>query len=72
MAYSNGKWKSYWNKFSNINQLQKMAENMDETLRRLEKDSGKKLMAKDHMEIIMALEERLAELETGCETTITA
>lgn len=64
MAYSNGNWKQYWQKYDNLKKLQKMSENMDDTLHRIEKESGKKLMAKDHMEIIMALEDRIAELDS--------
>lgn len=63
MAYTNGNWKLYWQKYDNLKKLQKMSENMDDTLHRIEKDLSKKLMAKDHLEIIMALEDRIAELE---------
>lgn len=64
MAYTNGNWKQYWQKYDNLKKLQKMSENMDDTLHQIEKDLGKKLMAKDHLEIIMALEDRIAELES--------
>ena len=64
MAYSNGNWKQYWKKNDSLKKLLKMFDDMDETLHRIEKELGKKLLAKDHLEIIMALEDRIAELES--------
>lgn len=56
-------WEKYWENFSDLEVLREKANNLDETLRLLEKEFAVKLMSGDHMQIIAALEERIDELE---------
>lgn len=59
----NGDWRNYWEGFSNVAQLKKWSADMDQLLRNLEKKMNVKLLARDHFEIIEALEKRIEELE---------
>lgn len=56
-------WSAYWSKISDLEELRKKSDNIDETLVSLEKEQGNKLLAGDHMLIIAALEERIDWLE---------
>ena len=59
----NGNWESYWNNYDNVNELKKMSEDMDALLLDLEKGMVVKLLARDHFQIIDALENRIEMLE---------
>ena len=56
-------WNTYWSEFNDLDELQQKSEDIDEILVSLEKESGTKLLAGDHMLIITALEDRIEWLE---------
>ena len=59
----NGNWERYWNNFDDLNQLKEFSSDMDSLLHQLEEKLQTKLLAKDHFEIIDAIENRIEELE---------
>jgi hypothetical protein len=58
-----GNWQRYWDAYSDVNVLKEWSADMDPLLHRLEDELGIKLLARDHFEIILALENRIEELE---------
>jgi len=59
----NGNWENYWSNYKNVNELKELSEDMDSLLLDLEKEMGVKLLARDHFQIIDALENRIDTLE---------
>ncbi len=55
-------WVAYWNRFSNLNELENKSFQLDDTLIAIEAEVGCKLLSGDQMQIIMALEDRIREL----------
>ena len=60
--YYKNDWAAYWDRFTDLDELQSKSFNLDETLVEIEKESGCKLLSGDQMQIIMALEERIREV----------
>ncbi|MBN1464368.1 hypothetical protein JXA02_01310 [candidate division KSB1 bacterium] len=56
-------WEKYWANFNDLGLLKSKSANLDETLQLIEKEFATKLLSGDHMQILDALEDRLAELE---------
>ncbi len=56
-------WNAYWEKYTDLAQLKKRYDNLDDTLHLLEKEFQCKLLSGDHVQIITTLEERIDELE---------
>ncbi|MBD3384244.1 hypothetical protein GF407_04880 [candidate division KSB1 bacterium] len=66
MARKNlSEWQAYWSRYSNIQELKKMAANFDDTLDHLENEMGERLLSGDHILIIEALENRIVDLENS-------
>ena len=55
-------WNDYWSKISSLNMLVEKSNDLDDTLRNIEKEFDCKLLSGDHIQIITALEERIEEL----------
>jgi len=55
-------WAAYWDQFDNLDELQSMSFNLDDTLLEIERNTGCKLLSGDQIQIIMALEERIREV----------
>ena len=63
-----GNWKKYWDGYNDVQVLKKWSSDMDQLLQRLEKQLKIKLLARDHFEIIEALEQRIEKLEQETKT----
>ena len=56
-------WEKYWANFNDLELLKSKSANLDETLQMIEKEFAAKLLSGDHMQLLDALEDRMAELE---------
>lgn len=56
-------WSAYWAQYTDLAQLKKRYDNLDDTLHLLEKEFQCKLLSGDHVQIITGLEDRIDELE---------
>jgi hypothetical protein len=68
-ATFDGDWKKYWDGYTNVKVLKKWSSDMDQLLQRLEQKLEIKLLARDHFEIIEALEQRIEKLEQEIQKT---
>ena len=58
-----GNWQNYWDTYDDVKMLKKWSSDMDQLLQKLEKTLEIKLLARDHFEIIEALENRIEVLD---------
>ena len=56
-------WEKYWANFKDLSLLREKSDNLDDTLRLIEKEFATKLLSGDHLQLVDALDDRIDELE---------